>query len=123
MPMRSLRASQRLAQRVASALLVATRRFAASLPSPWRVSWFLPSVSVAVLAAMVATTGGATARAQVAAVPAAGFTADWHVKTLAVGPGNVLYLGGEFGSLAQRTGHWVRFDAAGARAAAWAEVD
>ena len=56
-------------------------------------------------------------------MPAAGFTADWHVKSLAVGPGNVLYVGGAFSSLAMRTGHWVRFDASGVRDAAWPEVD
>jgi hypothetical protein len=88
----------------------------------WRVSRFTRSVSTALFAALL-TVGGATAHAQVVDVPAVGVAADSVVNTLAVGSGNVLYVGGSFSSLAMRTGHWVRFDASGARDGTWPEVD
>jgi trimeric autotransporter adhesin len=68
-------------------------------------------------------------RAQVSDVPAAGLTAgseqEGHpsVQALAVTRGNVLYVGGAFGGLAARTGHFVRLDASGARDTTWPEVD
>jgi hypothetical protein len=77
----------------------------------------------AAFTALLLTIGGAPARAQVAPVPAAGFTADSDLQAVAIGPGNVLYLSGSTSSLARRTGHWVRFDASGTRDAAWPEVD
>ena len=58
-----------------------------------------------------------------ASLPAAGFTTDSQVETVAAGSGNLLFLGGSFSSLSRRTGHWVRFDASGARDVTWPEVD
>ncbi|WP_157592035.1 PQQ-binding-like beta-propeller repeat protein [Solirubrobacter soli] len=72
---------------------------------------------------MLLLIAGTPASAQVAPVPASGFTTDGLVTSLLAGPGNVMYLGGTFSSVAKRTGHWVRFDASGARDAAWPEVD
>src|SRR4051794_41053629 len=87
----------------------------------WPASPFRRRVAVAVLALLLLGIG--EAGAQVAPVPAAGFTADSQVQALAMGPGNVLFLSGSFTSLATRTGHWVRFDASGVRDTAWPEVD
>jgi hypothetical protein len=120
--MRSGTGSRRSVQQLSRAVSAARRKVVPARPTR-RVSWFLRSASGAVLAAAVVALGGPTARAQVAAVPAVGVTADADVKSLAVGPGNTLYLGGSFSSMAMRTGHWVRFDASGVRDAAWPEVD
>src|SRR4051812_25122371 len=87
----------------------------------WPASPLRRPVTVAAVAVLLLTIGDVPARAQVAAVPAAGLTADSQVQALAMGPGNVLYLSGSFTSLAARTGHWVRFDASGARDTGWPE--
>src|SRR4051812_5222607 len=83
----------------------------------WSISGLLAVAGLSVVAG--------SARAQVAAVPAIGLTADVRtgVTALAAGPGNVLYLSGDYDRLAMRTGHWVRFDGSGARNAAWPDVD
>lgn len=78
---------------------------------------------VSVLLAGACALASGPARAQVAEVPSTGLTADSDVNALAIGHGNVLFVGGAFSSLATRTGHWVRFDASGARDPAWPEVD
>ena len=61
-----------------------------------------------------------SARAQVAALPAVGWSVDGGfvgspVMSLAAGPGNVLYAAGDFERLAMRSGHSARFDGSGAR--------
>lgn len=87
-------------------------------PWGWRLRWMSAVLGVAGLL-VVAGPGSA----QMATVPAAGFTTDWRVDAVAAGPGNVLYFGGRFSSVSRRTGHWVRFDASGARDVTWPEVD
>ena len=96
-----------------------------AVPPPRRFLWLL-SALLAIVTVLVAA---GSARAQVAAVPAAGpvmggdIDGDVSVRALALGAGNVLYAGGRFGGMAARSGHWVRFDGSGARDLAWPEVD
>jgi hypothetical protein len=56
-------------------------------------------------------------------VPMPSLSSDGEVKALAVAPGNVLYVGGDFGQLAPRVGHAVRYSASGAPDRAWPDVD
>ena len=93
---------------------------------PWR--WLL-RLMPALLGIAVSLVAAGSARAQVAAVPAAGPIAGASVdggpsvRALAVGTGNALYAAGSFAGIAARTGHWVRFGGSGARDPAWPEVD
>lgn len=80
--------------------------------SRWLRPWWWSAVAVA---AVVAVAAG-LARTEDAATPAGGVTADRSVETSVVGRGRS-------NSLVTRTGHWVRFDASGARDATWPEVN
>jgi hypothetical protein len=103
--------------------LATPARCSIGLPRRWRL-WFI--------SALLFVTGSlipaGSARAQVAALPAVGLSADGgiggpSVTGLAAGPSNVLYVSGDYERLAMRSGRSVRFDGSGARRTAWPEVD
>ena len=101
------------------------------LPAGWRwlagARWLRIVAAAAVLASAIGSCASspeaaAKTQGQVSTVPTVGLTTDGTLA-MAVGPGNVLYLGGGVLSVGTRTGHWVRYGATGARDAAWPEVD